>query len=118
MTSMVKIKPLCKNIIVVYTHFVRDKVSEGKLEYIKTGIDTNLDKYKELFLEILGLALGVNDIEPNINKEIKEETIMLIKREVSRRKYRQIASNYRLLIYTTCELIFNKVMEEITNEVR
>lgn len=118
MTSMDKIKPLCRNIIVVYTYFVRDKVREGRIEYIQTGIDDNLDTYRELFLEILGLALDVKDLEPNVNPEVKEETITVIKREMSSRKYRKVASNYRLLIYTTCELIFNKVMEEINNEVR
>lgn len=118
MTSMAKIKPLCKNIIVVYTHFVRDKVREGRVDYIKTGIDSNLDTYKELFLEILGLALNVKDTEPEINIEVKEETITIIKREMSKRKYKRIAANYRLFIYTTCELIFDKVMEDIKNEVR
>ena len=113
-----KLKPLCKSIIVVYTHYVRDKVSEGDLDYIETGVDSNLETYKELFFEILGLALGVKDVEPKINKKVKEETIIVIKRELSRRKYRGLANNYRLLIYTTCELIFNKVMEEIKNDYK
>ncbi len=118
MTSMAKIKPLCRNIIVVYTHHVRDMVKDGKIKYIETGIDDDIYVYKELFLEILGLALGVSDKEPNINKEVKEETIVIIKREMSSRKYRKILANYRLLIYTTCELIFEKVMEEIKHEIR
>ena len=116
MITVEKLKPLCKAIIIKYTAHVRGAVGVGRIEYIGTGIDESLEVYKELFLEILGLALGVKDDESNINKEVKEETIKVIRKEISKRRYRKLLTNYRLMIYTTCEIIFEKVMEEIKGE--
>ena len=64
-------------------------------------------------MNILGLSLGLEDNEPNVDKEVKEELITLIKRDLSYRRYIKISQTNRAMIYRTCEVIFNKVVEGI-----
>ena len=108
-----KIKSLCQVIIEDFTYYVRDAVKANRTEYLQTGIDNNLMVYREFFLNILGLSLGLEDNEPNVDKEVKEELITLIKRDLSYRRYIKISQTNRAMIYRTCEVIFNKVVEGI-----
>ena len=108
-----KIKSLCQVIIEDFTYYVRDAVKANRTEYLQTGIDNNLIVYREFFLNILGLSLGLEDNEPNVDKEVKEELITLIKRDLSYRRYIKISQTNRAMIYRTCEVIFNKVVEGI-----
>lgn len=108
-----KIKLLSQSIIEDYTFYVRDEIHKGRLEYKETGIDDDLMVYKELFLEILSLALGLEDMEPDVNKVVKSELISLIKRDLSYRRFQRMVRTNRAMIYRTCEVIFNKVVEGI-----
>lgn len=108
-----KIKSLCQVIIEDFTYYVRDAVKANRTEYLQTGIDNNLIVYREFFLNILGLSLGLEDNEPNVDKEVKEELITLIKRDLSYRRYIKISQTNRAMIYRTCEVIFDKVVEGI-----
>lgn len=108
-----KIKLLSQSIIEDYTFYVRDEIHKGRLEYKETGIDEDLMVYKELFLEILSLALGLEDMEPEVNKVVKSELISLIKRDLSYRRFQRMVRTNRAMIYRTCEVIFNKVVEGI-----
>ena len=108
-----KIKSLCQEIIEDFTYYVRDEVKANRTEYLQTGIDNDLMVYREFFLNILGLSLGLEDKEPNVDKEVKEELITLIKRDLSYRRYIKVSQTNRAMIYRTCEIIFNKVVEGI-----
>lgn len=108
-----KIKLLSQSIIEDYTFYVRDEIHKGRLEYKETGIDDDLMVYKELFLEILSLALGLEDMEPDVNKVVKSELMSLIKRDLSYRRFQRMVRTNRAMIYRTCEVIFNKVVEGI-----
>lgn len=108
-----KIKALCKGIIVEYAHYMRDAVKQGRKEYIETGIDGNIQVYKALFLDILGVTLGITHKELEVDKVVKEEVTELLKNELSIKKYQKISGGYNVLIYSTCELIFDKVIQEI-----
>lgn len=104
---------LSQSIIEDYTFYVRDEIHKGRLEYKETGIDEDLMVYKELFLEILSLALGLEDMEPEVNKVVKSELISLIKRDLSYRRFQRMVRTNRAMIYRTCEVLFNKVVEGI-----
>ena len=108
-----RIKSLSKCIIEDYTFFVRDEVRKGREEYLDTGINDDLMVYREFFLNILGIALGVEDNEPHIDTIVKEELVSLIRRDLSYRRYKKLSQSSRTLIYKTCELSFNKVVEGI-----
>lgn len=110
---MSKVKLLSQLIIEDYTYYVRDEVRKGRIEYKETGIDDDLFVYRELFLEILSLSLGLEDKEPDVNKVVKEELISLIKRDLSYRRFNKIALTNRTMIYKTCAIIFDKVVEGI-----
>lgn len=108
-----KVKQLSQCIIEDFTYYVRDEVKKGRTEYLNTGIDNNLMVYREFFLEILSIALGLEDTNPTVHEVVKEELITLIKRDLSYRRYIKIASVNRAMIYRTCEIIFDKVVEGI-----
>jgi len=108
-----KIKSLSQCIIEDYTIFVRDEVRKGRAEYLDTGINDDLMVYREFFLNILGLALGIEDREPKVDTVVKSELISLIKRDLSYRRYVKVSQTNRVMIYRTCEIIFNKVVEGI-----
>lgn len=117
MFNQSKLKQLCQCIIEDYTYHVRDEVHLGRIEYKETGIDDNLVSYRELFLELLSLALGLEDREPEINSVVKKETVSLIRRDLNYRKYRRIIKGNRALIYRTCAVIFDSVIEGIGGEL-
>ena len=48
-----------------------------------------------------------------VNKVVKEELISLIKRDLSYRRFNKIALTNRTMIYKTCAIIFDKVVEGI-----
>lgn len=108
-----KIKSLCKEVIEDFTYFVRDEVHNGRTEYLDTGINDSLERYEEFFLDILAIALGLEDREPEIDKVAKSELVSLVKRDLSYRRYIKVAKGNRVLIYKTCEVIFDKVVEGI-----
>lgn len=108
-----KIKSLAKEIIEDFTYFVRDEVHKGRTEYLETGINDSLDRYEEFFLDILSIALGLEDRNPEIDKVAKSELVSLIKRDLSYRRYIKLAKGNRVLIYKTCEVVFDKVVEGI-----
>ena len=108
-----KVKQLSQCIIEDFTYYVRDEVKKGRVEYLNTGIDNNLMVYREFFLDILSIALGLEDTNPTVHEVVKEELITLIKRDLSYRRYIKIASVNRAMIYRTCEIIFDKVVEGI-----
>ena len=108
-----KVKQLSQCIIEDFTYYVRDEVKKGRVEYLNTVIDNNLIVYREFFLDILSIALGLEDTNPTVHEVVKEELITLIKRDLSYRRYIKIASVNRAMIYRTCEIIFDKVVEGI-----
>ena len=108
-----KVKQLSQCIIEDFTYYVRDEVKKGRVEYLNTGIDNDLMVYREFFLDILSIALGLEDTNPTVHEIVKEELITLIKRDLSYRRYIKIASVNRAMIYRTCEIIFDKVVEGI-----
>ena len=108
-----KIKGLSKEIIEDFTYFVRDEVHKGRTEYLDTGINDSLDRYEEFFLDILAIALGLEDREPEIDKVAKSELVSFVKRDLSYRRYIKVAKGNRVLISKTCEIIFDKVVEGI-----
>ena len=108
-----KIKQLSQCIIEDFTYFVRDEVQKGRSEYLATGIDNDLMVYREFFLNILGLSLGLDDTEPDVHSLVKSELISLIHRDLSYRRYVKISQTNRAMIYKTCEVIFDKVVEGI-----
>lgn len=117
MLNQSKLKQLCQCIIEDYTYHVRDKVHLGRIEYRETGIDADLGIYRELFLELLSLALGLEDREPEINSIVKKETVSLIRRDLNYRKYRRLIKGNRALIYRTCSVIFDSVIAGIGGEL-
>ena len=108
-----KIKSLSQCIIEDFTYFVRDEVHKGRTEYLSTGINDDLMVYREFFMNILGIALGLEDSEPEEDTVVKLELISLIRRDLSYRRYKKLSESNRTLIYKTCELIFDKVVEGI-----
>lgn len=108
-----KIKQLSQCIIEDFTYFVRDEVRKGRSEYLATGIDNDLMVYREFFLNILGLALGIEDTEPEVDSVVKSELISLIKRDLSYRRYAKISQTNRVMIYKTCGVIFDTVVDGI-----
>ena len=101
---MSKVKLLSQLIIEDYTYYVRDEVRKGRIEYKETGIDDDLFVYRELFLEILSLSLGLEDKEPDVNKVVKEELISLIKRDLSYSRFNKIALTNRIMIYKSYQI--------------
>ena len=69
--------------------------------------------YREFFLNILGLALGIEDTEPEVDSVVKSELISLIKRDLSYRRYAKISQTNRVMIYKTCGVIFDTVVDGI-----
>lgn len=112
----VKIRKLSQAIIEKYTYYVRDEVRKGRECYKSTGIDKSLMVYREFFLNILSLSLGLDDDNPNVDKEVKEELIKLIQGVVNRRRFKKASKNQRAVIYRTCELIFDMVVLGILRE--
>ena len=108
-----KIKNLSREIIEDFTYFVRDEVHKGRAEYLNTGINDSLERYEEFFLDILAISLGLEDRNPEIDKVAKSELVSLIKRDLSYRRYIKVAKGNRVLIYKTCEVIFDTVVEGI-----
>lgn len=107
------VKELSQSIIEDFTYYVQKEVRKGRNEYLQTGIDNDLMIYREFFLNILGISLGLVDSYPNKDKIPKEELIALIKRDLSYRKYKKLVKTNRVIIYKTCALIFDKVVEGI-----
>ena len=101
---------MCREIIRAYTFHVRDRVKEGKKEYIDTGIDEDIHKYKEVFLEILAYSLGVKERKPN---RVMKECKVVITEVLSNKEYVSILTKYKFMVYTTCEVMFEIVMEEL-----
>lgn len=108
-----KIKSLSQCIIEDFTYFVRDEVRKGRTEYLDTGINDDLMVYREFFMNILGISLGIEDSEPDVDTVVKKELISLVRRDLSYRRYKKLSESNRTLIYKTCELIFDKVVEGI-----
>lgn len=108
-----KIKSLSQCIIEDFTYFVRDEVHKGRTEYLDTGINDDLMVYREFFMNILGISLGIEDSEPDVDTVVKKELISLVRRDLSYRRYKKLSESNRTLIYKTCELIFDKVVEGI-----
>ncbi len=108
-----RIKCLAQEIIEDFTYFVRDEVRKGRSEYLDTGIDASLERYEEFFLDILSIALGLEDRNPNVDVVVKQELLRLLKRDLSYRRYSKIVKCNRVLIYKTCEVVFGKVVEGI-----
>lgn len=107
------IKEMCRDIIKIYTFHVRDKVKEGRTEYIKTGIDEDIDKYKEVFLTVLAYTLGVEENHTLISKKLLKESKTILETVISNKLYTGILTNHRLMVYTTCEVMFEKVIKEL-----
>ncbi len=108
-----KIKSLSQCIIEDFTYFVRDEVHKGRTEYLDTGINDDLMVYREFFMNILGISLGIEDSEPDVDTVVKKELVSLVRRDLSYRRYKKLSESNRTLIYKTCELIFDKVVEGI-----
>lgn len=108
-----KIKSLSQCIIEDFTYFVRDEVRKGRTEYLDTGINDDLMVYREFFMNILGISLGIEDSEPDVDTVVKKELVSLVRRDLSYRRYKKLSESNRTLIYKTCELIFDKVVEGI-----
>ena len=108
-----KIKSLSQCIIEDFTYFVRDEVHKGRTEYLDTGINDDLMVYREFFMNILGISLGIEDSEPDVDTVVKKELVSLVRRDLSYRRYKKLSESNRTLIYKTCELIFDIVVEGI-----
>lgn len=107
------IKEMCRDIIKMYTFHVRDKVKEGIDYYIETGIDDDIDKYKEVFLTVLSYTLGVDESDTLISNKLLEESKKVLNTVILNKSYTGILTKHRLMIYTTCEVMFEMVMKEL-----
>lgn len=108
-----RLKKLCKVLIIDYTDYVREAVKSGKVGYKETGIDDDLEVYREYFLMVLGLSLGLSDSEPLKDRKVKEDLIQLLKRDLSYRCFYKLSQTHRTKIYGMCSLIFNSVVSGI-----
>lgn len=106
-----KIRDLCKEVIVSYVHKVKDEVRKGNIDYLELGIDTSIQKYKSVFLEVLKEELCVEE-GYNVPNGIKEDLKKVIRVEVNKFKYRTLRG-YKSVICVTCEYIFEKVVKEL-----
>ena len=111
-TSTRQLQTLCRTIIENYAYFVRDKVALNNRAYFDTGIIENLYAYKDLFMRLLSVSLGLKD-HHHYNRDMSE-LINLISMELN--KHSTFVSVNRVLIYRTCGLIFDKIVSGILSE--
>lgn len=111
-TSTYQLQTLCRTVIEKYAYFVRDRVALNKSTYFDTGINENLYAYKDLFMTLLSISLGLKD-HHHYNRDVSE-LITLISYELS--KHSTFVDVNRVLIYRTCGLIFDKIVSGILSE--
>lgn len=66
MQTSENIRAMARNLVVTYTHHVRDEVAKGNRAYIECGLDGDIVLYNDLFKVVMAKLLGVR-YEP-INK--------------------------------------------------
>ena len=116
---LLEYKEIGKAVIKTYTYYVRDKVKEGREDIIRTGIDEDIYKYKDLFLATLRytLAIEANDKQKALQKKnkkfIKESKLVILDVLKGVTKGSSILTKDPNLLYTTCEVMFEEVVKEL-----
>lgn len=108
-----RIKELSKIIITDFTVYVREAVRSGRLEYTRTGIDEDLMAYRNFFLKLLGLSLGLEEDSSEIDEVVKNELVSLIRRDLSYRRFYKMVQTNHTRIYAACEVVFDSVVQGI-----
>lgn len=108
-----RIKELSKIIITDFTVYVREAVRRGRLEYTRTGIDEDLMAYRNFFLKLLGLSLGLEEDSSEIDEVVKNELVSLIRRDLSYRRFYKMVQTNHTRIYAACEVVFDSVVQGI-----
>lgn len=108
-----KVRKVSRDIIKHYVFYIRGKIRDLDVDYVRSGIDKNFDIYESLFGAVLRQYLGV-EAKPEdkmFSYTIINECIDVIAGLVDRKKYSSIVEKYSNELYNTCLLIFSKVEE-------
>ena len=108
-----RVKELSKIIITDFTVYVRDAIKSGRMEYKLTGIDEDLLVYRNFFLKLLALSLGLEEDSSEIDERVKTELISLIRRDLSYRRFYKMVQTNHTRIYAACEVAFDSVVKGI-----
>lgn len=110
------IKRMSKELVLSYVYHVRDRVKEGNLEYINSGLDEDVNVYAKIFKTVLrrvliGSKRGLRGVSPVVLEECSAE----LEKTIKVMGYTKAVGNMftSQCIYDVCAVVLGKVKDEV-----
>jgi hypothetical protein len=109
------IKTLAADITLTLEGYLKDVVKDGRADFIKLGIDNDIEVYELFFKTILSKLLKVdNDVNFLIPPNIVKEVLSVLKSLINRKGYYIFLNGeYNKVVYDSCVYLFLKVKQDI-----
>lgn len=111
-----KIRNVVKDVVGVYVHHMKDKVAENDADYIKLGVDANLESYEDVFNKIMGVWLMGR--KNKLPQRIVDETIEAMERCVEDKKHSYFVSRFPNVMYRTSKAVLKETKEGVLSNVK
>lgn len=106
-----KIRSAVKDVVGVYVHHIRDKIAENDIDYIKMGIDADIDTYEDVFNRVMSVWLL--DRKHKLPQRIVDETIEVMEKCVEDKNHIYFIKKFPNVVYKTSKVVLKETKEGV-----
>ncbi len=112
-----KIRQVVKDVVGVYVHHVKDKVKANDADYIRLGVDRELEDYKKVFDTIMSVWL-LKRKKHKLNKRVVDETIGVLNKYVEDNNYTYFIDSFPKVILKTSKVVLEEIKKGVAENDR
>lgn len=109
-----KIRNAVKDIVGAYVHHIRDAVKNNDADYIKIGLDADIEIYEDVFNKIMSVWLKGR--KHKLPQRVVDETIKAMEKCVEENNHSYFVMRFPDVIFRTSKAVLNETKEGVLKE--